>query len=439
MVNNNGIRQVQRKDLFEKRQLRVNEEEVTYTLYNEFILPNEKGILNSKNKLSAIVKNYIAKHSARIGLRGPTTKLPFLESDKNIIYNSCNVKRQDLYDASQKIEGNDIDTHNHLVEDPFFTMCGIMASVFLRADKAMFAKIKDVQSKGKEISDEEKYKSPIYLIVLYLGLAFYGKIYIKFFYFDPDPEVMDYTIENLSQKYLLKKCNNMLEFIKYHTDTNIENMYDRLMRGADVDILYFVSNLYNRMVHAMRIISNAFYENKAKGNKIGSDSANKTNDEGKFYVGDVASISSDLNFAIRRVITSFFNETIVNDKLVDKSCYKTKFSKSRFIIILQKIRENPKSEPRLKDIFCTAIGYFIIKLGGTVQEIKSSKFIVSMIKSYSVSNTKDEFILGMKDLLNKLIHENLTTIIDEGNANLVDRCRMSLFIYFVLYIASTMD
>ena len=62
-----------------------------------------------------------------------------------------------------------------------------------------------------------------------------------------------------------------------------------------------------------------------------------------------------------------------------------------------------------------------------------------MIKSYSVSNTKDEFILGMKDLLNKLIHENLTTIIDEGNANLVDRCRMSLFIYFVLYIASTMD
>ena len=46
MVNNNGIRQVQRKDLFEKRQLRVNEEEVTYTLYNEFILPNEKGILN---------------------------------------------------------------------------------------------------------------------------------------------------------------------------------------------------------------------------------------------------------------------------------------------------------------------------------------------------------------------------------------------------------
>ena len=41
MVNNNGIRQVQRKDLFEKRQLRVNEEEVTYTLYNEFILPNE--------------------------------------------------------------------------------------------------------------------------------------------------------------------------------------------------------------------------------------------------------------------------------------------------------------------------------------------------------------------------------------------------------------
>ena len=64
MVNNNGIRQVQRKDLFEKRQLRVNEEEVTYTLYNEFILPNEKGILNSKNKLSAIVKNYFASFSS---------------------------------------------------------------------------------------------------------------------------------------------------------------------------------------------------------------------------------------------------------------------------------------------------------------------------------------------------------------------------------------
>ena len=121
------------------------------------------------------------------------------------------------------------------------------------------------------------------------------------------------------------------------------------------------------------------------------------------------------------------------------ACNKTKLSKSRMLLILKKIRENRKSEPRMKEIITCIISYYLSSLGGKVDEIRSSKFAVNMIKAYSVSNTKDNFILAIKDHLQKLIHENLTSIVEETNANMCDRVKNSLYTYLVLFIGTSIE
>ena len=105
------------------------------------------------------------------------------------------------------------------------------------------------------------------------------------------------------------------------------------------------------------------------------------------------------------------------------------------LLILKTLRENKKSEVRIKELFNNTISYYLTTLGGKIDEIRSSKFAVAMIKAYSVSNTKDDFVLGIKDCLDHIIEENLDTIVEVGNKNLCDRTRNSLFTYFVLFIA----
>ena len=209
-----------------------------------------------------------------------------------------------------------------------------------------------------------------------------------------------------------------------------------MLRASDVDLIYFYSNLNNRIGHALRTIANNYYENKENENRIGHDNSSQTNDEGKFFVGDTASISADVETVTRRITSRFFSETVLNDKLVSTACYKTKFSKAKFILIIQKLRENHENDQFITNIFANIISYYLVKFNGTIDTLKSNNFLIQMFKVYSISNTKDPFVIGVKEQLTKLIKTNLSLIIDEGNKNLIDRCKTSIYNYFVLYIAA---
>ena len=419
--------------------LRVNEEEVTFTIMNSVIVEASPRILKARPKINSVVKSFIAKNASKLGTRYPSTKIIFTESDKNAIFNAVGIKREDLSKAIKQVDANDIDTSNHLFADEFISMCIIIAGVYLRNDKKLLQKIKDCDKKPLE--DKERYNDAtcLYYIILYLSIRLYGALYVKFWKYDVNEQVMDYTMESLSGKFLMKKMNNMLEFLKYCSDTNVENMWDRLLRMSDVDIFYFASNLNNRISHALRMIAQKYYENFKNNEKIGSDDANKLSEDGKPYTGDVASISGDLVQSVRKVINAFYSESIIDPQLLTMACNRTKLSQSRMLLILKALRENRKSEPRIKSLFNDIIAYYITSLGGKVNELRSSKFAVTMIKTYSVSNTKDPFVIAVKDNLTGLIKENLQTIVDCGNGNLVDRVKNSIYTYFVLFIAKTIE
>lgn len=414
---------------------RPNDEDVTFTIRDKIIIPYESQIYMAKNKFMQVVKSYMSRNASKLGMRYPVSKLPFLKSDMDMIFNACKINKELIYNESVKIDANDIDTGNHLIQEPFNMMCTIAIHVFLKRDKKLQKQIMDIMH-GKDLDDKVKYSSPVYFLALYLAMHFYSALYNKFWKYDPTEDVMDYTIEHMSNKFIIRKCQNILEFITYHSETNVENMLDRLIRGSDVDLIYFYSNLNNRISHALRTIANNYYENKEKGNAVGHEDANRVNEEGKFFVGDTTSVSADVEQTTRRITTRFFSESVINDKLVTAACAKTKFSKAKFLIIVQKLRENHDNDPIIRNIIANIVSYYLVKFGGKIENLKSNQFLLTMFKVYSISNTKDEFVIGIKNQLNELIKNNLAAIIDEGNQNLIDRCRTSCFQYFVLYIAA---
>lgn len=414
---------------------RPNDEDITFDIKNKIILPYEQNILKAKNRIMSVIRAYLARSTSRLGTRYPTTKVPFLKSDMDIIFSACGLSRQMVYDASVNIHANDIDTTNHLIQEPFNMMCVIAAHVFLKNDKRLYDAIVGI-SKGKMPDDKYKYSTPVYMLTLYLAIRFYSALYNKFWKYDPTEDVMDYTIEHMSNKFIIRKCQNILEFITYHSETNVENMVDRLIRASDVDLIYFFSNLNNRLSHALRSIANNYYYNKEHGNTVGHEDANRVNDEGKFFVGDTTSVSADVEQTTRRIVTRFFSESVLNDKLVTGACARTKFSKAKFVLIIQKIRENHDNDEIIRNIFASIICYYLVKFQGKIENIKSNNFLIQMFKVYSISNTKDDFVIKIKEQLTALIKVNSNAILDEGNANLLDRAKTSLYCYFILYAAA---
>lgn len=406
--------------------LRVNDEDVTFNILNNIIIKYEKTFLANVNKVLTVIKRYLATNSSKLGVRAPTCKMPFTENDKHLLFMAAGVTEKELQEAINKIgSANNIDLRNKVINDTFNVLCTVLTATYYLADKNRNSKKKD-------------FTKPYYYTCLYLGIRFYGRIYIDFFpKADPQPQIMDYTFENMSNKFHFKKANNIFEVIKYFSESNIENMWNRLERRSDVDIVYFNTNMYNRMHESMKKISTAFYKNKESGNYIGIETSNMKDENGDFYVGEVNNISAAIDTTVRKIVLRFISESVIDDTLLTAACSKTKFSKAKMLIILQRLRE--ANDPLMHTILSEIICYYLITYKKPASSIKSSEFALSMIKVYGISNTKSDAVLRIKKDLGNLIKNNSENILKEGNANMLDRVKSALFVYLVLFIVKNVE
>jgi hypothetical protein len=269
-------------------------------------------------------------------------------------------------------------------------------------------------------------------------MRYYCSIYYRTFpKADPSPDVMDYTIENLSKKFLLKKVNNIFDIIEYYSRTNIEYQEHRLLRGADVDYVYFCTSLETRLSGFMKSLATQFYKNKEEKRKTQTETASRQDEEGEFFVGQTSNISAVIESTVRKIITKFVSDTTVDQSILNYACAKTSFSKPKFAIIINRIREN--NDSKLRDVLSNIIMFYLIDSKKDITSIRSREFITSMINLYSVSNTKNEIIIKIKALLEEIIKENSDNILKEGNKNMLDRVKTSLYYYLVLFIAKNIE
>ena len=132
---------------------RPNDEQVTFDIRDKIITPYESQIYMAKNRIMTIIKSYMSKNASKLGARYPTSKIPFLKSDMEILFSACKIPKELVYNESIKINANDIDTGNHLIQEPFNMMCTIAIHVFLKRDKNLQKQILDIM-KGKHLDDK---------------------------------------------------------------------------------------------------------------------------------------------------------------------------------------------------------------------------------------------------------------------------------------------
>lgn len=266
--------------------------------------------------------------------------------------------------------------------------------------------------------------------IMYFALSFYPSIHYNAFPKGlPNENVMDYTINTLSNKYDIKRLGSLFKamykiakncHIKYADTLKDENICDRY-------ILEYIMYMRTRIKNFVIEIADKYYENLENKHYMNYDSENRS-DNG-FYEVD------NISFVVERLAGKVTNEILsssVDIRIAEMSAKICKVSTSSVKSAIHNIIQHESQNIK---IFNTKIlQEYLVVLGNEVYSIGSTKFINECDKMYSKSNTNNENIIVIKEILDRWLSQNCEKYIKVERAATKSSFRRAVFLYFVFVI-----
>ena len=285
----------------------------------------------------------------------------------------------------------------------------------------------------------KKYPTPPHrLLTFFVTIVLYSFIQFRQFRFDPNESTMISTIEDLSDKFLIKKNNSVFEMLLFISDSHIENMKIQLQVPNDANIKFYLQNLNNRISSTMKHITDEFVKNYEKNKKKGVSQLEVTDAEGKTYVADVKNISADIETASRRIRLKMASSGKIDMSLLKIASEKMRISEDKMTLMLSKIFED-KSSNEVLNLISTMISYYLTISKNELGSIKSISFIETMKSAYGVSNTKNDYIIKIKGALDFLMDNYASTYTKTMKRATLSNARGCIFLYLVLYISKNIE
>lgn len=335
------------------------------------------------------------------------------ERDRAIAYEiSCtNEKRVKQAIRDCKV----IDNNWQVLTNPFH----ILLSFFIR--------------EGVKLKDEQFTRTSI----MFLTLSMYSSLQFKYFQYAPNENCMDYTINNLSNKFIIKKVGTLYRALE-HTALTCHETYEKdLLRGNDIDIKNYVMNLRTRLNNFIKAIAKEYkfnLDNKKYLNKE-SDSMGESDEEENYRT--TSNISLEINNLVNKTSNKFFSSR-TDSRLVYFAARHTETSKITLTNAIDALRDN-ENKKVIKMINLIINLYLKEGNSNTIDSIKNTKlFLGTCLKTYSKSNLKDEELLELKKLLDEFMMKYCDKYSDtEKRLATKVSYRKALFIYMVLFINQT--
>ena len=143
----------------------------------------EKAFSDKQNVLALekLIGKFIDKNSEKLSAIGPTEIIYHTDMDKDPIYKMVGVTES--FVKSLKNRSKDIKSDGSTMVYPFNSLMPMIIRYFILS----------------------KNKMMVSMCVSYLALSIYPILYFKYFKYGVNENVMNYTINNLSNKYKIKQ------------------------------------------------------------------------------------------------------------------------------------------------------------------------------------------------------------------------------------------
>jgi hypothetical protein len=362
----------------------------------------------TQRKFSAIVASYVDRNVNRLSTAGPSKRTLFSDMERNKVY--------DLIDFDPKIckaivkQSNYIKASWKIVNDPF----NLVMMMILR-----YAKL----NKLDQINQ---------LAVTYLTLSMYPSLHYKYFKFEPNEAIMQYTINNLSNKFKVKQVGNILQAL-VDTTALADKTYDKNIRHAnDKELTDYINAYKTRLNSLIKKIRDAFEKDYRSGNYMNTERDNE--DENDFKTSDSNSL------LIQRIVDQVVLKLSVNgpdSRIVDISAKMNQVSVNETRNTLNQLTQNKDESINIRAL-CESILYLYLFNGENhVNDLNGSKFLTFCLAVYKKSNTNDENVIKVKSILDTWIEKYSETYRKTQRVATLNNFRRALYTFFVFTLQRT--
>jgi hypothetical protein len=362
----------------------------------------------TQRKFSAIVASYVDRNVNRLSTAGPSKRTLFSDMERNKVY--------DLIDFDPKVckaivkQSNYIKASWKIVNDPF----NLVMMMILR-----YAKLNQLDQINQ-------------LAVTYLTLSMYPSLHYKYFKFEPNEAIMQYTINNLSNKFKVKQVGNILQAL-VDTTALADKTYDKNIRHAnDKELTDYINAYKTRLNSLIKKIRDAFEKDYRSGNYMNTERDNE--DENDFKTSDSNSL------LIQRIVDQVVLKLSVNgpdSRIVDISAKMNQVSVNETRNTLNQLTQNKDESINIRAL-CESILYLYLFNGENhVNDLNGSKFLTFCLAVYKKSNTNDENVIKVKSILDTWIEKYSETYRKTQRVATLNNFRRALYTFFVFTLQRT--
>ena len=363
-----------------------------------------KNFASHSNSHQTDIRKYIDNNNEVLFSSGPHYRLYFNDDERDKVFNHIGMRR---------IEVNDI-----------INKCEVVDSTWMLTKGKPFHIVMPLIIRYYMLKKEKKQMENS---ILYLALSIYSSLHARQFKYPPNTNVMDYTINNLNNKYKLKQFGTLLAAIK-DIAVNCHTTYtDYLNRGTDVLLNTYVMALHTRLSGFIVKISQEYYKNYQEGNYLNTEEDDYS-EENYHVVENDSFIINKLTYNVTtKIITKGIDYKIC--KISANMCQVSVNSLQKTLqdIVYQKDKE-------IGTLVNLILQLYLNDNTNSTESIGSKKFVEYCLQIYIKSNTKDKNIIQIKELLDNWLSESSDLYLKTNRAATKNNLRKAVYLYIVFSI-----
>ena len=357
------------------------------------------------NNLKRYIERYIDAHSDQLNYIAPTKRLVFARegNDGLIVLNSLGIKPRDLTKEINTIKS--VAKISSVIKEPVYVTITLIIRELL------------LNKREKEAE----------LFLMYLTLALYSSIQFRTFKYEPNENVVAYTMSRISNKFYFKQYGTVFKALYQIAIGLASNNNSTLVRDSDLDIIQYIMFLRSRISNSMVKFARELYADLESGNYI--NTVKDSTDEEDYY--EVENLSGAIDNMTSRVILAFSQQNI-DTTTIRLSAQLSGVNSTFLSAIIYELKEK-EIERVTKVIRNTIITY--VREGNSIQSVGSRQFINNAIRIYNKSNTSDPLVLEIKDIMDHFLHNYSEKYNQTERVATKIKYRKSVYIFFILFTA----
>ena len=375
------------------------------------IYPSIESVLSTPygdRKFKQLVGNYMDRNSEKLHTSGPVHMIPFGDIDKAHYFELFKLTTKDVVKVVTEVT-DQITTKSDfklLKGNPIFWVfyCCIRYYTLKKDEKGLNT-----------------------ALAIY-ALSVYPSVFSLFFKYGADEGVMQYTMDQLTEKYLMKQGGHLFGGLFLSIKHSYDFLKNSMKDGSDKEIIRFIQRIRNDQKSMIKNICDQYMKNHAKGLRVSL--SKDSHDEVQL------DIDNDNNTTIVSVVTNNIVNQLITNGIDLRRVTQCKdiagigLSDCRFY--LSKII-SVKYTKQIESFIHSVIFLYLYDEHKKREDINSSNFLVWSSELFRKTNSNNANIKCIKDTLDLWGEETGVHAKFKREASRVNY-KKAIFWYFILSI-----